>query len=285
MRGDKSKPAIVYMATNRNNGKRYIGVTRFPIMQRARYHAFCARQGKNNGAFHRAIRKYGPGVFDWAVLERCDNCFIALEREIALIAALKPEYNSTKGGDGRLGGGMTEDGRRRISEAHKGKQRRLGSTHTPEVRQLLREIGLNNKGTWEKFSHMGPQALARCVVCITDGTVHDSASAAALAYGIAKSAVIEVCLGKKYRKTAGGKVFRYFGEHHGGKTESDSVVNAPRANSKTGLKGVEAHVSGKWKATIRVRGKSHYLGLFATPDAARSAYVEAECRLRGSGCG
>lgn len=281
MRGDRSKPCVIYMATNRVNGKRYIGVTSYPVEQRARFHASNAKSGKNNGAFHRAIRKYGIDVFDWSILEECSDCHVGLNREVHWVSELVPEYNSTKGGDGAWGLVITEDGKRRISEANKGNKYNLGKKRSDKIKARMREIGLNSKHIWNKYAHLGPKSMARAVVCISDGTTHESASGAARHYGLDKSSVIEVCRRNPRRKSAGGRVFRYLGDHDGGFVEADRILSSAKRGSKTGLKGVESHVGGKWKATIRVNGKKHYLGLFETPELARSAYVDAEKRLKG----
>ena len=62
---------------------------------------------------------------------------------------------------------------------------------------------------WERFRPLGPQACARPVKCVDDGKVYPSASAAARAYKVSRSALIELCLGYKYRESVGGKVFKY----------------------------------------------------------------------------
>lgn len=47
-----------------------------------------------------------------------------------------------------------------------------------------------------------------------------------------------------------------------------------RADNKSGFTGVFRQ-NNKWKAQIRIGGKSVHLGYFQTPEAAHSAYVEA----------
>jgi hypothetical protein len=49
----------------------------------------------------------------------------------------------------------------------------------------------------------------RPVLCVTDGKVYESASAAARAYRVAPAAVIALCLGLARRRTVSGRVFRY----------------------------------------------------------------------------
>jgi hypothetical protein len=58
-------------------------------------------------------------------------------------------------------------------------------------------------------SAAGPMKNAKPVICLTDNNEFPSASAAASHYGVPKSAVIELCLGKNYRKTVSGMKFAY----------------------------------------------------------------------------
>lgn len=55
----------------------------------------------------------------------------------------------------------------------------------------------------------GPMLNARPVICVGDGRVFPSASEAARVYGVPKSAVIELCLGRNGRRQVSGNVFRY----------------------------------------------------------------------------
>ncbi len=55
-----------------------------------------------------------------------------------------------------------------------------------------------------------------------------------------------------------------------------------RTTSTSGFKGVGWHkASGKWRADIRLDGKSKYLGLFLTPEDAHLAYCAASAKLHG----
>ncbi len=60
-------------------------------------------------------------------------------------------------------------------------------------------------------------------------------------------------------------------------TRSQNQANAKRrGDNKSGFKGVSLHkLTGKWSATIQVRGKRKHLGLFPTPESAFSVYIEA----------
>jgi hypothetical protein len=66
-------------------------------------------------------------------------------------------------------------------------------------------------------------------------------------------------------------------------TQSQNMHNQRinRAN-KTGFKGVSLHkVSGKWIAQIGLKGKTNYLGLFASPEEAHAAYCRASDQYHG----
>ena len=94
------KPAIVYQATNKKNGKRYVGVTGRTLPRRRHEHVRDAVAGKGNGAFAHAIRKHGKDVFEWHVLSEFTTAREAVAEECRLIRETAPEYNSTFGGHG-----------------------------------------------------------------------------------------------------------------------------------------------------------------------------------------
>lgn len=204
---------LVYQVVNAINGKRYIGITIHAPEKRLKGHLSAARSGSDNGAFHRALRKYGAHLFSVAVIEKHETIEALKAAEVRLIAELQPEYNSTTGGDGRPGGGeshFTPEGRAKMRAFHTGKGWHRGHRHTAATRARLREIGLQQTG-WAERAAMGPKAISRKVRCMDDGAVYESAAAAARAYGVAPSALIELCRGQRNRKTVGGKRFSYEG--------------------------------------------------------------------------
>lgn len=210
MKGDRSRPASLYLVTNTVNGKMYVGVTtRANVNRRMSEHVCHAVRKDGNGAFYRAIRKYGRMVFKIEVIARYASAHDALAAEVKYISAHKPEYNSTRGGDAGNGGKFTTDGLRRISESKKGNIYRRGSTHTPEAIERLRQHGYEGIEKFRQYSALGPAAMARSVRCLDDGCAWPSASAAARHYSVAKSALIELCLKDPRRKTVGGRRFEY----------------------------------------------------------------------------
>lgn len=115
--------------------------------------------------------------------------------------------NYSGGGDG--GSNPSEETRRKIAAANLGTKKHLGKTHSDETKALLARLGTERLATFNKYRALGPAAMARRVICLDDGNVFESASAAARHYRVARSALIELCLGKNYRQTVGGRKFKY----------------------------------------------------------------------------
>lgn len=67
--------------------------------------------------------------------------------------------------------------------------------------------------------------------------------------------------------------------------ESTNAQNLLRArkDSGAGLAGARKNRDSGWAARIRVGGKERHLGIFATPEEAHAAYIEAKRRLH-TGC-
>ena len=95
------------MATNKINGKRYIGMTTRTLETRKYEHRTNAEKEKYaNVVFLRAIRKYGFDAFEW---EEIDNAILyddLIEKEkywIKYYDTFNNGYNQTMGGEGALG--------------------------------------------------------------------------------------------------------------------------------------------------------------------------------------
>ena len=58
-------------------------------------------------------------------------------------------------------------------------------------------------------------------------------------------------------------------------TQSQNLANRKSVGNAAGLKGVRPQLYGRFAATIKVRRKDIYLGMFDTPKEAHDAYVEA----------
>ncbi len=80
----------IYKATNKVNGKIYIGQT-VDFERRKREH-LSAKNGVhyNCGIFHKAIKKYGKENFEWEIIDKCQTLESATELESMYII----KYNS-----------------------------------------------------------------------------------------------------------------------------------------------------------------------------------------------
>jgi len=114
---------IVYIATNKINGKKYIGYTTGTLHERIKNHVRKANdknQKAYNYFFQRAIRKHSINNFIWEVLCICSNkeeCCIKEKEYIKQYNSIAPNgYNLTEGGDGGIQSSIT---RLKMSDALK----------------------------------------------------------------------------------------------------------------------------------------------------------------------
>jgi group I intron endonuclease len=146
--------AFVYLATNRINGKRYVGVTGKTLDRRRSQHEWEASHGKLKCRyFHFALQKYGFSNFEWRVLLHCHDYADGLQEEIRLISEIKPEYNLTDGGQGGLGRKISDEARAKMSLRRKGIElsaetvakiaaKNRGKKRSPEHCQRMSDIRL-----------------------------------------------------------------------------------------------------------------------------------------------
>jgi group I intron endonuclease len=179
---------IVYKHRNSLNGKSYIGCTSKSIDDRWQEHINNALRGSDL-AFHRAIRKYGVGIWEHETLEIHESSFSAYEAEKRLIAHFNTfsseGYNLTEGGEGSTGHVyshtpearlkisqalrnrvVSDETRRKLSEAKKGKKwsdeqkkmlsvARVGIIPSDETREKLRKALKGRKFSEEHKAKIG----------------------------------------------------------------------------------------------------------------------------------
>lgn len=96
----------VYCATNKINGKKYIGKTIMSLSNRIYAHKYRSIRGES-GYLNSAIRKYGFDNFEWlSMYEDTNECnLFDKEKELILILNTKNPngYNITDGGEGSTG--------------------------------------------------------------------------------------------------------------------------------------------------------------------------------------
>jgi len=114
---------IIYKATNKVNGKCYIGQTS-KVLNKRIYNHFNIRKKKSCPYFHNAIHKYGEDNFLWEVIEECSSKKEMDEMEFHYIKqynSLAPNgYNLTMGGGGSCGYKHTKEECKKISIRNKG---------------------------------------------------------------------------------------------------------------------------------------------------------------------
>lgn len=226
-----SDSAIVYRATNVANGHRYIGMTTQGLRRREYSHRRAARVG-GGFSLHAAIRKYGQDSFIFEQLYDFEgDVELALLYESELIDAEKPEYNIVKGDNSWKSPVLVEANRKVVQgvnfkRSNKGQKRtpeqcaaqsenlkkawaavRKGFKHTEETKA---RVSAAKKATPTRYwlGKKRPDQVAvkgLPVMCIDDGRVFPSQSAAAQFYGLDKTSISSVVNGKN--KTVGGKVF------------------------------------------------------------------------------
>lgn len=95
---------IIYKATNKINGKCYIGQTRHSLQYRKIRHLSAARKGATTH-FYRAIRKYGEDNFEWEIICSTNDADRLNELETFYITkydSIKHGYNMIDGGDNNI---------------------------------------------------------------------------------------------------------------------------------------------------------------------------------------
>ncbi len=133
---------IVYKATNVKNDMPYIGQTTKTLEERKQAHI---NESKTDDLyFHNALKKYGVDGFKWEVIYHCKDIdeLYGMERYyIQLYNTIRPYgYNLTLGGEGNFGWVPSEETKKNISKALKGRKME------PFTDEHKRKIGESQKG-------------------------------------------------------------------------------------------------------------------------------------------
>ena len=128
--------------------KNYIGYTKLKLNQRFNAHVSSSKKQSRMPICH-AIAKYGRDAFDIRLLFEYDNKPNAVNKEIELIASMKPRYNAHTGGtggamhgvmNGMFGKKWSEETRARIMKTRKTKGHPLSGTHrSDETKKKISE--------------------------------------------------------------------------------------------------------------------------------------------------
>jgi group I intron endonuclease len=117
------RAAVVYLVTNTENGKRYVGLTRYTTAKRWGEHKAGASASRTKSALYAAIRKYGPDSFELTEFASCLSLEDATKVEKQAIQQERPEYNLTNGGEFTLGKReLSPEAKERMRLVHAGKE-------------------------------------------------------------------------------------------------------------------------------------------------------------------
>lgn len=150
--------AYIYKATNRQNGKFYIGQTSYnKLSKRIACHIHYANNSGSNLPFPNALRKYGRSAFTWEIIEQTEE-YNNGEREIYWIDKLKPHYNATLGGDGgTLGRSCPEHVKEatRQSRIVSVKDKKTGKIYT-SMKEARKDTGVLESSISRSIKYNGP---------------------------------------------------------------------------------------------------------------------------------
>lgn len=138
----------IYKATNKLNGKSYIGQTEKTLEYRKKNHFFRSRFGSRY-AFHLAIKKYGIDGFTWEII--ADNIPSKSEMDRIEIEEIRKQntiapngYNISTGGGG--GDNFTNNPRKEAILEH-ARQVHKGKKLSPETRRKMSLARMGNQNT------------------------------------------------------------------------------------------------------------------------------------------
>ena len=225
---------VIYLITNKINGKRYVGQTIRPLSERWKDHC----RANDNNYFHNAIRKYGKENFELKIIDAATNGLELDAKEIYWINKLNTlfphGYNLKQGGNvsmrGRKGidnpkarliyqfglDGSMVNGYYGVSDA----ERKTGINGSAIYRNLKKGNPLAGGYIWiyaDEFND-NPQIIAvrvdcysakkhRSVICVETGEHFWSMTDAAKKYNTYPNSISACCAGKL--KTTGGYHWRY----------------------------------------------------------------------------
>lgn len=233
----------VYVHINKENNKRYFGITQQNPKRRWQN----GTAYKKNKHFTSAIEQYGWDNFEHLILYTNLNEKKAKEKEIELIEYYKTTnrlygYNKTNGGEGAKGHKHTLETKNKMSEFRKGKKFK---PHSEETKKKMSDAAQNMSEEHKKKlsdaaknkvlsnvtkiklsqahkgkilteehklkmseSHKGinigkDNGMSQKVICLNNYKIFDCISEAAKFYNSYVSNISGCCMGKTHNKTAG----------------------------------------------------------------------------------
>ncbi len=147
---------VVYVITNKRDGKYYVGQTTLPLLKRwANHKADSRRLRKPCRVLGSALQKHGPDSFEIREVAKAhskQDLDLLERRWIADLNSLVPNgYNLKPGGEG--GGSPSAETRKRMSDAQRGISK-PGYPHTEDTKRRIAEsqTGAKNHAFGKKLS-------------------------------------------------------------------------------------------------------------------------------------
>jgi len=141
---------IIYRATNKINGKQYIGYTTKSLSERIQTHVNKSKSNSDKSYFYLfklALRKYEIDNFEWDILETCTSKEECCKREIYYIDkynTISPNgYNLTYGGNGGI---MSKETKEKVSKSLK--------TYWQNNDHYWTDVSSETRSEWAKKSWM-----------------------------------------------------------------------------------------------------------------------------------
>lgn len=202
-----SRSYCVYKHTS-PSGKVYIGITRLDVKRRWQN----GKNYKSNPHFSAAIAKYGWNNIKHEVLFASLTKEQAEQKEIELIALYKSAdgrygYNIELGGNAT--GKVSEETRKKQSEAHRGKYYGDHRKHTEEEKKRISEKLKGRKSPMKgrHWTEAQKSRVGKHIRCVQTGEIFISIREAARETGLDRANISRVLQGV-YKQT-GGMSFEY----------------------------------------------------------------------------
>ena len=128
----------IYEIRNLENGKRYIGSAVNPPNRKRQHFQSLARGDHHSVSLQRAWNKYGADKFKFIQLIICSKeNLITYEQDF--IDWYKPEYNIAPKAGSQLGFKMSDESKKKLSEAAKRTKNFTGHKHSEETKNRIRK--------------------------------------------------------------------------------------------------------------------------------------------------
>lgn len=211
----------VYMHKNKTNGKVYIGITRLKPERRWRK----GTRYNENKYFTSAIQKYGWDGFEHVILYSGLSKEQAEEIEIKLITEYKAtnrEYGYNIENGGNATGKISEETRKKISLAHKGKKLTPEQKEKRKGCQAGEKHPLYGKHHKESTKQLLREKFSKKVICLPSGEIFNSIKEAGKCKNLPATHISKCCRRKVTsagKQENGEKLYWEFYKDNGWSTE------------------------------------------------------------------